>query len=293
MSEIGQTAADFFAVCEQHTDAICKLLAPLRDGEMKIAWQAALADLDDVPSGSLLLEWKTGGNQISWLLPATAAPEWVAAPDESQSEVLQKLADDAVALLNEGAEFSDVKSLTAGDAEMRAMDAMQAAGVAFLPFDLTHGEETARGYVIHGAVPKPQTPPPAPATADEEATQPAQETTPQTATPPQPAPAQGAKRPVARKGQLPGYTKSLLKICVPVSVSLATTQMPVQRILEIGEGTIIQFSKSCEESLTLHAGSQAIAEGEAVKVGDKFGFRISHMTTPQERFLPVAPGKSS
>jgi len=140
----------------------------------------------------------------------------------------------------------------------------QASSINFLPFEIKCGDNTGEGVLLFapGSIPAPE-----PVASG------------QAAPPDQAAP--------VRRNGLPVYTRSLLKIRVPLAVSLATTRMPVQRILEIGEGSIIQFSKSCEETLTLRAGSQPIAEGEAVKVGDKFGFRITHMTTPKERFAPV------
>ncbi|HRX77898.1 MAG TPA: FliM/FliN family flagellar motor switch protein [Pirellulaceae bacterium] len=87
--------------------------------------------------------------------------------------------------------------------------------------------------------------------------------------------------------QLPKYAKSLLKVRVPVTVTLATTKYPVSQILELGPGSIIQFNKSCEDNLTLEAGDQTIASGEAVKVGDKFGLWITSMTMPDERFWVI------
>lgn len=84
--------------------------------------------------------------------------------------------------------------------------------------------------------------------------------------------------------QLPPYAKSLLKIQVPVKVNLAESKVTVSRVLELGPGTILQFQKSCEETLTLEAGDQQIAVGEAVKVGDKFGLWITAIAMPDERF---------
>lgn len=49
-------------------------------------------------------------------------------------------------------------------------------------------------------------------------------------------------------------------------------------------GTIIKFDKPCDETLHLYVGNQLVAEGEAVKVGDKFGFRMTAMSLPQEHF---------
>lgn len=87
--------------------------------------------------------------------------------------------------------------------------------------------------------------------------------------------------------RLPPYSRSLLKIEVPVVVTLAATKQPVQRILELGPGSIIQFDKPCDEMLSLEVGNQPVAIGEAVKVGDKFGLRITAITMPGERFWAV------
>ena len=86
---------------------------------------------------------------------------------------------------------------------------------------------------------------------------------------------------------LPPYARSLLKIKIPVIVTLAEIKQPIGKILELVPGAIIQFNKSCDEMLTLEAGGQHVALGEAVKVGDKFGLRITSIKMPDERFSPV------
>jgi len=90
---------------------------------------------------------------------------------------------------------------------------------------------------------------------------------------------------------LPPYIRSLLRIKVSLSVTLAQTQQPVNRILELGPGSIIQFDKSCESPLTLFVGTSEVAVGEAVKVGEKFGLRITSMVMPDERFQPLQAKK--
>jgi flagellar motor switch protein FliN len=92
--------------------------------------------------------------------------------------------------------------------------------------------------------------------------------------------------------ELPSYTRSLLKITVPVRVVLAIKKETVQDVVELAPGTIIKFSKSCEEPLLLFVGDQEVAEGEAVKVGDKFGFRVTEMTMPAEHFLQMRPSRA-
>lgn len=91
----------------------------------------------------------------------------------------------------------------------------------------------------------------------------------------------------AKAEELPAYTKSLLRIQVPVIVTLAQKRQSLGWIVELGPGSIIQFDKSCEEMLQLDVGGHPIATGEAVKVGDKFGLRITSVVLPDERFNPV------
>ncbi len=98
---------------------------------------------------------------------------------------------------------------------------------------------------------------------------------------------QGMPQQVARVTTLPPYSRSLLKISVPVSVTLARKKQRASQILELGPGAIIQFDRSCDEALDLEVGGHRIAMGEAVKVGDKFGLRITELVRSEERFVPV------
>jgi flagellar motor switch/type III secretory pathway protein FliN len=83
---------------------------------------------------------------------------------------------------------------------------------------------------------------------------------------------------------LPPYSRSLLRIRLPVSVSLASKKETVGEILQLGPGAIIKFDKACDEMLQLSIGNIPVAEGDAIKVGDKFGLRINRILPPHERF---------
>jgi len=93
--------------------------------------------------------------------------------------------------------------------------------------------------------------------------------------------------PVRTLKSLPAYSRSLLRISVPVVVVLAQKRQTLGRIVEFGPGSIIQFEKSCDGMLELRVGDHSIAVGEAVKVGDKFGLRVASMVLPGERFEKV------
>ena len=91
-----------------------------------------------------------------------------------------------------------------------------------------------------------------------------------------------------RLEDLPGYARSALKVKIPVATILARARKPIKTVLELGVGSIIQFDKSCDEMLEIEVGqSIVIATAEAVKVGDKFGFRINTVVLPDERFRRV------
>ena len=95
-------------------------------------------------------------------------------------------------------------------------------------------------------------------------------------------------RPDRSLRDLPAYGQSLLKIELPVTVTLATSRRPIGQIVKLTPGSILQFNKSCDEPVELSIGNQAIAAGEAVKVGDKFGIRIASILLPEERFDRVS-----
>ncbi|MGL6195726.1 MAG: FliM/FliN family flagellar motor switch protein [Thermoguttaceae bacterium] len=87
--------------------------------------------------------------------------------------------------------------------------------------------------------------------------------------------------------ELPGFSKSVLKVKIPVAAVLARGRRTIKTILELGIGSIIQFDKSCDELLELEIDRTIVAHGEAVKVGDKFGIRLSTVLLPKERFRQV------
>lgn len=91
--------------------------------------------------------------------------------------------------------------------------------------------------------------------------------------------------------RLPPYTRSLLRIQVPLRVTLASTRLPLASIVELAPGSIIQFAKACDDPLSLSVGEHEIAVGDAIKVGDKFGLRVTSMVLPEEKFRALTSGR--
>jgi flagellar motor switch protein FliN len=83
------------------------------------------------------------------------------------------------------------------------------------------------------------------------------------------------------------FWKSLLRIEAELAVTLARQELPVERILQFVPGVMIQFEKPCDTPLTIEIDGQAIAQGEVVKIGDKFGLRITEICEREERWVPL------
>jgi flagellar motor switch protein FliN/FliY len=89
--------------------------------------------------------------------------------------------------------------------------------------------------------------------------------------------AAGAVSPASATEQ-PTFSQGLLRIRVPLRVTLAAQRKSIQEIIELGPGSIIKFEKTCDEPLELAVGDRPFATGEVIKVGDKFGLRIGART---------------
>lgn len=87
------------------------------------------------------------------------------------------------------------------------------------------------------------------------------------------------------------FWKSLLRIQSDVTVTLAKKSLPVERILSFVPGVMIQFDKACETPLSIEIDDRVVALGEVVKVGDKFGLRITDIAEVEESWIPLVQEK--
>lgn len=81
------------------------------------------------------------------------------------------------------------------------------------------------------------------------------------------------------------FCKSVLKVQVPVVVTVATKKIQIDQLLKLVPGAMIQFDKPYDLPMTVEVVNQPIAEGEVVKAGDKFAVRITQIQSPAERFI--------
>jgi|YNPMSStandDraft_1061717.scaffolds.fasta_scaffold03242_6 flagellar motor switch protein FliN/FliY len=295
------TAAQVASACRagaaEATAAFRRALAV--EADIAIGEPSTLAP-DRWPEGfagaGLVLVFRSGPQAAAVILPESTGllPDWCASPDATGQSKLSTLAQElGMLLLPEDFMPEDFKAGYAADLG----DALAKAGVtgevASVPLEFVG--KRPRAFLLW-PIPSPdqllaQTPsgtsPPKPTTAASSAAPQPAVSSPLRSTAPHSLPTHSRRR--CSLADLPSYTRSLLRVRVPVVVTLAAERQPIHRIIDIAPGAIIQFDKSCEEMLELAVADRVIAEGEAVKIGDKFGLRITSIVLPEERFYPLRP----
>lgn len=88
---------------------------------------------------------------------------------------------------------------------------------------------------------------------------------------------------------VPPKVQRILRLRVPLMVVLAERKMPVREILHISIGSIIEFAKPFDEELELLVNNRSIAFGQAVKVGENFGLRVTRVADVKTRIDALRP----
>jgi flagellar motor switch protein FliN/FliY len=75
----------------------------------------------------------------------------------------------------------------------------------------------------------------------------------------------------------------LLDIPLVVSVEIGRTRMLIKDLLQLGQGSVIEFEKLVGEPMEVLVNEKLIARGEVVVVNEKFGVRLTDISSPAER----------
>lgn len=75
----------------------------------------------------------------------------------------------------------------------------------------------------------------------------------------------------------------LFDVPLQVSVEVGRARILLKDLLQLGEGYVIELDKLAGEPLDLYVNSRLIARGEAVKVGDKFGIKLTEVVSQSDR----------
>jgi flagellar motor switch protein FliN/FliY len=75
----------------------------------------------------------------------------------------------------------------------------------------------------------------------------------------------------------------IMRVPVTVSVRLAERKMSLGAVVALVPGSLVTFNKSCEDLLDLYVNNHRYCQGEAIKIGECFGLKISKVGVTEER----------
>ncbi|HEB68237.1 MAG TPA: flagellar motor switch protein FliN [Desulfobulbus sp.] len=75
----------------------------------------------------------------------------------------------------------------------------------------------------------------------------------------------------------------LFDVPLQVSIEVGRARILLKDLLQMGEGYVVELDKFAGDPLDLYVNSRLIARGEAVKVGDKFGIKLTEVVSQSDR----------
>lgn len=75
----------------------------------------------------------------------------------------------------------------------------------------------------------------------------------------------------------------IMDIPVHLTVELGRTRIPIRRILQLAQGSVVELEGLAGEPMDVLVNGCLIAQGEVVVVNEKFGIRLTDIATPSER----------
>lgn len=270
MADFSSTTVEgIVSICSENSAAIAESLNQCFDTKQTLTiGEPADWSSDDAPSElagpGLLVCCRVGDESLVCAIPATLPlPEWYTEPGDSQRARLETLAMEwSMNLLPPDIECEEFTT-TAHDNLLTAMTQPGPADSATM-LPITVDEDKSGLWLVW--------PLPAAVTATASA-EPSNEKVAETA----------VEAPVAASTNTPGTPPPvdplarIRDINVPVIVKLAERRIEIEELLRLCPGTIVSFDKPCEDLLELMVSNQMYARGEAVKIGEKFGIKISEV----------------
>jgi flagellar motor switch protein FliN/FliY len=75
-------------------------------------------------------------------------------------------------------------------------------------------------------------------------------------------------------------TGKIKDVKIPLMVSLGEKEVSVDKLSQIGEGSIIELNKLAGEPVDVLAGGEYIGKGEVVVIDENFGVRMTEILKP-------------
>jgi flagellar motor switch protein FliN/FliY len=75
----------------------------------------------------------------------------------------------------------------------------------------------------------------------------------------------------------------ILDIPITVTVELGRGKMLLGKLLQLGQGSVVELTKLAGEPMDIFANNRLIAKGEVIVVNEKFGVRLTDVVSTAER----------
>jgi flagellar motor switch protein FliN/FliY len=79
----------------------------------------------------------------------------------------------------------------------------------------------------------------------------------------------------------------ILEISLPVAVTVASKRIRMKDVLAFKPGLIVEFDKSADGQLEVQVNGRTVAQGYAVKTGEKYGLRVENIGAPEDRIRAI------
>lgn len=111
---------------------------------------------------------------------------------------------------------------------------------------------------------------------------------PQAAAPKPSGPKQAAEHAVAFSGEFSSRNiEALLDVPLQVVVELGRTEMSIQKILDLGPGSVVELNRLAGEPINVLVNGKLVARGEVVVVDESFGVKVTSIISPLERLTQL------
>lgn len=81
---------------------------------------------------------------------------------------------------------------------------------------------------------------------------------------------------------------TILKLHVPLLVMIGECRRPVDDVLSLGPGAILELERPADSDLILMVNNKSIGNGQAVKVGENFGIKITKVESANDRITAMS-----
>jgi len=75
----------------------------------------------------------------------------------------------------------------------------------------------------------------------------------------------------------------LLDLPLNVTVELGKTEMIIDKMLQLGQGSVIELEKASGEPVEIYVNHKLLGKGEVIVVNDRFGVRITEIISQADR----------